>query len=278
MSLWSKIRGTITTIFQIGLGGPQIKNNSSVLEARNSADSGYVKFRCAAPVGDNDAATKLYVDSLDHTIFVTAQFDDTGDPGLPANTASRRFLVTTTAGADTVVGDVLYDDGTAVGTMVKLVAVDGREIAVKAALAGGTVSFDADSIYLWDGDGSAWVKIGDVGAVTGAVRVIRFVLDNSATQDSVAKPPAANRVLKCRLQITTPYSGGTTISIGQPTALTAFMTTADNDPVGATAGDIFDVDLDVAAIAGPAVVRVTVAGAPAAGAGVCTIWHANPDA
>lgn len=63
MSLFSKLRGTIETIFQIGLGGPQIKNNSGVIEARDSADAAFVKVRGLDPAAANDFVTKGYADT-----------------------------------------------------------------------------------------------------------------------------------------------------------------------------------------------------------------------
>lgn len=41
MGRWADLKGTLLTKFQIGLGGPQVKNNSGVLEGRNAADSAY---------------------------------------------------------------------------------------------------------------------------------------------------------------------------------------------------------------------------------------------
>jgi hypothetical protein len=57
MSLFSKIRGTIETLFQLGLGGPQLKNNSGVVEVRNSTDAAFAIARAASPVGTNDLVT-----------------------------------------------------------------------------------------------------------------------------------------------------------------------------------------------------------------------------
>ena len=62
MSLWTRLRGTVDTLWQIGLGGPLIKNNSSVLEARNAADNAFIIMRGLDPVGDTDFATKFYAD------------------------------------------------------------------------------------------------------------------------------------------------------------------------------------------------------------------------
>lgn len=63
MSVFSKIRGTIETLFQVGLGGPQLKNNAGSIDARNPTDTGYVNVRGLDPVIASDLATKNYVDS-----------------------------------------------------------------------------------------------------------------------------------------------------------------------------------------------------------------------
>lgn len=63
MSLWSKIRGTTESLFQLGISGPQIKNNSSVVEARDSGDAAFVIVRGADPIAANDLVTKNYGDA-----------------------------------------------------------------------------------------------------------------------------------------------------------------------------------------------------------------------
>lgn len=165
MSLWSKIRGTIETIFQIGLGGPQLKNNSSVIEARNSGDSAFAIVRGATPVGASDLATKAYVDS---------------------------------------------------------------------------------------------------GGASGAIQEIRFAISTASTA-SATQLPASCQVTEATVEITTPYSGGTTISVGQTSgSATLFQLTTDNL---ATAAGLYQVMQDTGASATPATVSVTIAGAPSAGAG-----------
>jgi hypothetical protein len=74
MSLFSKLRGTIETLFQLGLGGPQFKNNAAVIECRDSADATFVNARGADPVGVNDFATKQYIDGM-----IPAYFGDGSD-------------------------------------------------------------------------------------------------------------------------------------------------------------------------------------------------------
>lgn len=63
MSFFSKIRGTFETLFQIGKGGPQLKNNGGIIEARNSADAAYVIARALDPVGNQDLVTLGYFNS-----------------------------------------------------------------------------------------------------------------------------------------------------------------------------------------------------------------------
>lgn len=47
MSILSRLLGTFQTTFQIGKGGPKIKNASGVIEARDAADSAYADVKGA---------------------------------------------------------------------------------------------------------------------------------------------------------------------------------------------------------------------------------------
>ena len=40
-NIWRDIRGILGSIFQLGIGGPNLKNSSGVIQARNAADSGW---------------------------------------------------------------------------------------------------------------------------------------------------------------------------------------------------------------------------------------------
>lgn len=55
MGRFADLLGTVFSKFQIGLGGPQLKNNSGVVEARNAADNAYAQMRMilAAITGDD---------------------------------------------------------------------------------------------------------------------------------------------------------------------------------------------------------------------------------
>lgn len=61
--VFSKLRGAVlNTLFQLGLGGPQLKNDSGKIDARDPADAAFVNVRAAAPLISDDLTTKLYVD------------------------------------------------------------------------------------------------------------------------------------------------------------------------------------------------------------------------
>jgi hypothetical protein len=272
MAVFSKIRGTIETIFQLGLTGPNLKANAGVVEARNSGDSAFALVRGATPVGNNDLATRAFVIQLTARTIVSAQFD--GNNALPANTATEHFEVVTTTGANASIGQLIYDDGTAVGTATVLTAVDSRLIITTMAFTGGTISLKAESLYTWDTTSSAWLNAGG-SQQSGAVRVIRYAVTNAATQDSTSQIPANAVVIRARLNVTVPYSGGTTISLGQPGSLSLLQTTTDNRP---TVADIYEVPQETAWGGVAAVVRMTVIGAPAAGAGFVLVEYSVPDA
>jgi len=266
--IFKKIAGIIGNLFHFDGGeGPLLKNNASTLEVRTFDDSAFGKLRVATPTGDNDAVNKLYADTLEKPLIIKRQADTSSS--IPGNTAVRGFVVVSTAGSGAAIGDVLYDDGSNTGTMAILTAVEGRTIAVTDALGGGTVTFNADTIYLWDEDGGAWLGIGDLGTVTGALRVLRYAITNSASQDSSSTLPAGARVFEARCEVTTPYSGGAVITVGRVGDTDAFIEAGDIKEQNA---GLYSVDQDTL-VASASVVRTTITGAPAAGAGVVTVFY-----
>ena len=271
MSLWSKIRGTIESAFQIGLNGPQWKNNASVLEARNSGDSAFAVVRGASPVADNDLANKQYVDTITTRTVVVAQFN--GNNALPSNSATEQFMVVTTSGATATIGALIWDDGSGTGTAVVLSAAS-RSIITTVALTGGTISFTADSQYFWDAGSSSWINIGGT-SLSGSMRVIRHAITNAASQSSTAVIPANAVVRSMTLDIVTPYSAGATITVGQTGSAALLGATTDNL---ATVAGQYEVNQDTSWGASALAVLITVAGSPAAGAGYCVVHYTVPDA
>jgi hypothetical protein len=80
--VWRKLRGTIRTIFQIGIGGPNLKNSSGVLEVRNAADSAYADQRLRKVIlSDGDEDLTLEVPELDAPWTLRLPPND-GSPGM----------------------------------------------------------------------------------------------------------------------------------------------------------------------------------------------------
>src|SRR5277367_2608736 len=98
MSFFSKLAGIIGSKFQLDVvnAGPLLKNNSGSIDARNASDAAYVNVRVLTPVGDHDAANKLYVDQLAARYIVTAQSNAAS--ALIANSSTEHFIVVSTPG------------------------------------------------------------------------------------------------------------------------------------------------------------------------------------
>lgn len=274
MNLFKNLLGTIATSFKIGIAGPILKTlGLAELSLRNSDDSGFAALKVGTPTNGQHAVTKDYADSLEGIIIISRQADCTS--ALPANTGTAGYVVVTTAGTGAAVGDLLKDDGSSTGNMAIITARNGRTISLTVALTGGTATFGANSLYTWDAEGTAWALAGDVGGLTGSVRVVRYAITNSATQDSASTIPANARILAARVEITTPYSGGATLAIGRSGSTSLLQATTDNDP---TAANTYEVDQDTGWGGSALAVRTTIGGSPAAGAGTVTVLFTVPNA
>jgi len=174
MAWYEKLRGTIETIFQIGFGGPNLKNSSGVIEARNSDDSDYAVVRGATPVASNDLVTKAYADGLQQT---------------------------------------------------------------------------------------------------GAIRTIKFSV-GTTTASSTSTVPANAIVLDCIVSVTTAYTAGATISVGNTTDASLIQTTSDNDPqtVGVYSKEQIT-DWGASALT----VQATISGTPTEGAADIIVLYSEPN-
>lgn len=271
MSLFSKISGTIAQFFQYGgPAAPGINNNSGTLEVRNAANAAYVNMSGANPTLDQHFTTKAYVDTVaNKPIPVSQQFN--GNSSLPANTGTEQWYVVTTTGTNASIGQILWDDGSGTGTVTVLPAATGNAIITTAALTGGTITFGANQLNVWTG--TAWASV--IPSISGAKYELLTFITNAALQSSVTVIPASAYVTSVTLVITTPYSPGATITVGQTGAATLLMGTTDSTPQTV---DEYQSKLAVSWGGSPLSVLVTVAGSPAAGAGyiVCDFAVPNP--
>lgn len=106
----------------------------------------------------------------------------------------------------------------------------------------------------------------------GGVTQVRFALA-LVTASSVTLIPATAQVVKSQVEITTPYSAGGTIDIGDGTTVDLIH---DQTEIKETKAGAYQVEQDTAWPLGTAV-TATVGGAPAAGAAIVSVWYVIPN-
>lgn len=269
-NLW----GTLNSYFHIGgPSGPRWKNNSSVMEARNSDDSAFVKVRGLAAVDANDLVTwKQFVTKMGGAI-VKRQADTSA--ALPVNTTVAGMIVVTTAGTGAVVGDLLYDNGLNTGNMEIIPATEGQLILVTDALTGGTIRLSADTIYMLDTDGGN-VWRGQISEASGALRTMRVPTATAAGVNSDEKIRANMRVVRADIIITTPYSAGATMNIGWDTDTDGILPFASLPADCLRTTGHYSFEFDVPFKNADALVLISIGGTPGAGVGVVWIYFAAP--
>jgi hypothetical protein len=166
----------LSTNVELGKGGPRLKNNSGVVEHRNSADSAFVIVRGAHPIGENDLVTKRYLEER-ADVRVTGQIDG-GSP--PAVVAGAVYIVTT-AGGSYSLKELYYGGAT---SWEAITVLEGMRIGITDALTGGTDEYLADRVYMWDADGATWVNVGPLPSIPGMVRHERVTIGYTDTGDN----------------------------------------------------------------------------------------------
>lgn len=196
----------IGSIVEFGKAGPQLKNNSGILEHRNNADDDFVIARGAHPIGDNDLVTKYYLETR-ADVIVTGQIDGGSPPA--AGTSGRIFICTTVGGAYTL--KYLYrDDGAA---WVEIVPIEGMRISITDALTGGTDEYLADHLYMWDADGSVWVDLGPAPSSTEIIKAAALTFDYTDTGVNLIKNvPSGCTLTKTKINVTQVFDGTTPVA------------------------------------------------------------------
>jgi hypothetical protein len=121
----------------------------------------------------------------------------------------------------------------------------------------------------------AWAKkalariSGLTPGVHGATSLMRFAIGTGAAQTSTTTLPAGAVVVSATLDVQTPYTAGATIAIGSAASPSLLLGTGDNAPQFANA---YTAEQDTVWTV-PGTVLVTIAGAPAAGAGEVLVQY-----
>lgn len=274
--IWlAKLKGIMASIFQIGgPSGPNIKNNSGIVEARNAGDSDYVLLRGDTIPSSGDTVNDIpaFLDLQGRAAQIEFSFDGASAPGAGTNTGKFGFCHTT--GGGYTAGDVVYDDGSSLITMPAKVV---KHLTTTSAVS-GTISLIANGFY--SRDAGTWTLKGDgTGAASGSVQTIEISYTNSDTGGKSSTTSIADgaRVLRTRNVVTTIFNNSPTLTvIVDGTSDETILATADSDLT--TVGEYHRNDTHdiTSSTAGP--VTVTVGGTPSAGAGKVIVEYASPQA
>jgi hypothetical protein len=259
MALFEKLRGIMGDLFQInGPDGPQIKDTSGVIEAKNFDDSAFTQVRVADSPGGTGAALKDAINVLlgrSRLALIQFSFNGSGPPAPGANT--NKFGICHTTNGGYTQGQIYYDSGTALVLIPNDVAA---HITTTAAITGAQ-SFIANGLYAREGAG--WVLKGDVvGAATGLVRTIEVpysYTDDGTPVLSTTVIEAGARVLRAWNKVETAFNAGTpTVLVDIDGSVTdeVLMATTDSKPKKANTYLVPEIVLIIADSEGP--VRVTV--------------------
>lgn len=82
MAVVLNAKGTTEDVFALGKQGPKLKNNSNIIEVRNTGDTDYIGFRSMG-LTDNATATAITLDSSNNTNFTGLLYAPVGGAGTP---------------------------------------------------------------------------------------------------------------------------------------------------------------------------------------------------
>lgn len=105
----------------------------------------------------------------------------------------------------------------------------------------------------------------------GTMRVMRFAIDNTASQESPTTLPANARIKEIRLEVTTAYDSGKTIKVGNTADDDLLMPTDYNKP---SKLGTYSVEQDSQWSALAETVKVAISESSVAGAGVINVFYA----
>lgn len=234
MSRFVDLLGTVLSKFQLGIGGPQLKNNAGAVEARNPADSAYAQL--------NALALSLFGTG---GIVLNAGASESG--------SSWKFTIQNPTSGQT-------EDITLI--MPAAAPSNGQVLSVTSFSAGvATLGWSANSA--------------SANAPTIESTALAF---GSTSPVSMFTLPANAVVLKCKVVVDTPFTGGTapSLSVGVSGTASKYMGSTQVD-LTAPAGTVFEVDPGVAADAASENLIATYAGnSSTAGAARIIVDYAIP--
>lgn len=294
-NIFQKIAGIIGSTFQIGIGGPKVKNSSGNIEARNAADSDYTSFRtngyylgASGPYLKNSSGTLAIRDSADaayaplnagtlttwgNNSVVTATMlqkafivgDEFDGASPPSNTGTVQYLLCTTTGGIYTAGDLAFDNGTSTGTVARIAATNGMVVSVTAPLNTGALTVDPGV--------QAWFSGSFQPLITGYTGIAQSILVEfgsadfaGVTKSSTATIPADAVILNTRVQVLNgaAFNAGT-VAVGHSSTAALLQATTDNDLTTAGLNIVEGTSTNAAWGASALAVQLTFTGSPSPG-------------
>jgi len=263
----------VSNVLEFSKGGAKVKNSSGVIEARNNADSAYAVLRAADPVAANDVVTKQYLEAH-AAISVIGNIYDSGGT-TPASTQftgagqeGKIAICNQSVGSFTI--DYLYrldtwDTDVATSTWTEIVPAEGNIISITDASSGGTDSYSADHLYMYDADNTEWDDLGPAAAVTLVNKNLKADLaDDTSSPLAIGTPTAACVVTKVIVNVTEAFNGtAPTLDIGISGDTDAYMDQEEIDlkTIGTYVVDLYAADTGPTAIIGTYAADSSTAGA-----------------
>ena len=203
MAWYEKLRGIVGNLFQFDNGdGAQLKNNSGVIEARDSTDANMALLR-----GSGIPSSSSTLDDLPDLLDLRArnaliEFDFNGGSAPSPGANTDKFGFVHTSGGPYTAGDVVYDDGTSLITIPDNVATSLNTTTAVT----GTISLIANGVYARQG--ASWVLKGDGSPVyTGVELAIEVSYDfNDTTVNSTTSVPDGARVTRVTNDVETAFN------------------------------------------------------------------------
>jgi len=276
MSLYKKIEGIVGSFFKVGgPGAPRIKNNSDVIEFKNTGDTAFITAR-AGMIPDSGET----VDDIANLLALQGRVADLvfsfagGSPPSP-NANPNSFGFCHTAGGAYTAGDVVYDNTVALQDIPSSVV---KTVTTRSAIS-GTISLNANGIYV--NQAGTWTLKGDGGGSdTGISKWIAVSYDyQDTTVSSTTSVPDGAVVTRSINNVTTLLNGTA------PTVQVVVDGTADEEVLATTDSDVTvahqyeNETLHVITSSTEGVVKVTVTpDGSSAGAGIVYVEYVTPSA
>ena len=213
----------VSTDVELGVDGLRIISDGTAVSLRNNANSAYAELLVADPTTDNAAATRGWVERR-YDVSATDQIDGTAPPAVVVGAI---YMCTTSGGIYTA-GYLYRGEGAA---WVEIIPYNGMRIVVTTALTGGTLTFLADHIYLWDGDTSVWVDVGPYIAPTKFVKSerVNLAFGSAGTVNIGASVPINARPYQVIINVTQAFNGTpkSLVAVGDAGSTSRLMATSE---------------------------------------------------